>query len=1451
MVAADAVAGSGIPSVILILDKAAHGTGVRVLCIIVIRTRTEGMCNRLECLAEGTVCRAVVECSHGIGASACNVAVCINSSPLSHKVTGSGCCGRRTYKAGNVCLGEGITVVGVDLNNLDLVTVGILEGDVIQELLVIYCIVGEVRGGELDLCGVSICIQTLRTGIAYVVNEAVPLIDVLFKGDLDGGITCIECRAKQVKAVNGVVVAKRGSICGPLSLSAYQRGNLEGDLIPVLVCKNVAQSCIVQRDGNGVCAGDACISGDVSLQRSVLRESQLQNGSDDCGSGDTVVDHLVVTKVYLINYTGSGGNTLNGYALAVVLLGCDIELSLVGCMTGDSGNLCIHSAIGQPACKLVGVLVVSSLVGCRHCGSCTVLVFFGGFNAFNNEGQGCPVICNVGCLAADCGQLKAKALPALEGQVSLVCVACIQRGNLAVSKFLGDQVAQHVEYDGVGSYVLGIYGGVGCICNCCGQLALIQVAFGIHPALEGIDVSHGAVLGGQLAVVGGNLAVCEDAAVKQSAVLVHEGDGVLVCYVLGVNNGIGGGHCSQLVAISVNPDQIVAVLLQTGYVGREQRAAGQEALKQHLVAIHIGHGVQTEYVYNNLNLAGKCARGDVIGKYDGSAVSGEADVCKQILEPCTGIIGGIECPAEFTVALIGIGQLCILELCGDSVVQRVDQLVNVAVCGLSLGGIRDTVLVVGKDLNHALNDCLCALGADVQLSCNASNCLIHASAANKCVSILELGQRCQILIGNCLDQVVDRLDGDRRFLAGNRLGNLIDQDIAVLLHQINNGTDLSSLINDGLLVNAVDLYSVKQEVEYVVELLVGQQVKQAEQLANGCAFAKTLDNDLLGLIRNACVVECFLHSRGEYGGNGDLNVQVAILLRNKIYGSGNCLGTLADQLQVTLERDLQIKAVILLAISTQCNAVGCQHAVVTQIFQGGQTHALGQHSLLDAVNRDQLAVVACLHVSHQVDQLRCAVALNTEHLVAIDVHGVGLAAVHVHCSGLQECQDGFLICALRTAAANVTQNVTDDLVVVLGVYVDIQSGNAVLVYHFILAVVEGHAVYVGNDLLNDINGFALDLDISLGHQHVIKAPGYVLTCADRINCGLLDQLLVGILLLCNLLAVQYPAYGVNGGHVVGVLSLVLLLALLVLNGFLQIFNRSTVLYGVHDVVDAAEILFNNLAAGQNVGPGLLNSLLIVLCGPGLVAVSIHDLVPTDKGVGEVCIGCLIRDDACIGSGCTQLKGSYRGAVAGYKGNRVAILNGIKLGCGEHSHVASRALHSHDDGTPAYKGVAEMRVVSLDGGLTLIRGRFTVLVDFLGDHVFADHPLDGEFLCEHVVDHRIQVVQRFVFLTLGAIATKHAVRGLLKACIAVILFLYVVLHLFSSVGIVLDTVVLLKHTHQETEITACQRGQVRALCSERGNGDYRGQHCQTQHGNQCSATKFCDLLHWFFLRKNEF
>ena len=460
----------------------------------------------------------------------------------------------------------------------------------------------------------------------------------------------------------------------------------------------------------------------------------------------------------------------------------------------------------------------------------------------------------------------------------------------------------------------------------------------------------------------------------------------------------------------------------------------------------------------------------------------------------------------------------------------------------------------------------------------------------------------------------------------------------------------------------------------------------------------------------------------------------------------------------------------------------------------------------------------------------------------------------MQCGGLQEGNDCFLIHACCAAASYVTQHVSQDFVVVVGGHVDVQSCHAVCVGHLVLTVVHGHTVDVLYDLFHDVHGLTVNGDVLFGHEYVIHIPGNVLACAHGSNRGLLDQLHKRVLLRCNDVAVQLPGYGVGRLNVnlasLLSLSLVLLDLLLMLYGVHQVIYGSTVLHSVHDVVDAAEVVLNDLTAGQNVLPALLDLGSVVHSRPGLVVGACTLNAPiAGKGVGIVLVVSLYRTQGvCECLDLTLiLKLENAVAAAGHKGygngtGSRDLLNGIE------SNISSICLCGHNDGRPPLERVL------IIGGLIVER------CDIAGEHggfairyfrnldngILIDLPSDREGILENVIDDVVHAAQRIVA---SGILTHKVVCRFLKAFVAFVLFLNVVLHLFSSILVILDLFILLEQIHQEVKIASCKirRKSGNSRCSERGNIDYRDQHRKTQQCNENSATHFCGLLHWSFLQ----
>ena len=1473
--------------------------------------------------------------------------------PLAYVVTAlNGIC--KCCKGGNLGCIQGLTEIGVDGHGLDQVAVQIVEVYSIQILLVVDCVVGEVVGGEyqalIALGNNGLLDRTVRT---YVVNVAVELGHIILERNSDGSLAAVELRADQVKAIY-VVVSVEVLGGGPFCLFTDHVRDLEEDLVSGCVCLDVEQCSVVEYDLNGVCACavacNDCLQSNVTVHLGKLK-NDIENG---CGSGPTVA----VLDVFANGH--DEGAAVQGYTALGVKVRLFGVFCKVICMSNCLCKCCAVCCI--PALEGVRVGQIHLLGGCCGSGGQLAVLNFNGSDqrVACEESDGCIQISLVGCVSGcgnDCG------IPALEGQDIGNCLnpSSLGSGSFTVRNF---NLVCLISYDK--GNVSGVFCYVSSVTGNCGQLKAVAC-----PTLEVQGIKQVQILCQR-----GDLAVCEGLGVDLAEHV--EGNGELVSNLLDRDYGIGCGHGGQHVTVLIHSYQLVALTLQIRIVRSKLCAVRQEALED-LIALFVHELNRVQVCKGNAegNVGGDVTGGNVIAKRHTSAESSNGYLVQYVLDPCTGVIGLAECKAEYAVALVGIGQLGILELFGDLVVDQVDGVADGVKRLLCLCGIGDSVLVVGKRLNHAHYDILCAGGADVQSVCNALDSCVQTCAANQSVCILELGQSCKILKVNKLGQFVYLLDGEGSLSTLDRFGSLVDQNICIILEQIHNGTGLTDsvvessdcthraivclfslsrlgnavleirkhfyhalydclcaigadadrichagscslqasaanqsicilelrhssqivvadradqivdrlggnavdrigqlfhqkvtvlleevkcgvrplhLVQDRKLVSIQRIKTVKYIFHDVDKLLIIQLIQQSQQLANRCAFTKACNDDLLGLVRNACVVECLSHNLGQRTGNSDLYVQVAAGRDGIINYLNKSLGSVADQIKITLEGNVELNVKILLAVSTQRDVVSADHTVIFHISDVVGRDQVGQQRVLDAGGGNDLTVVACLHGVEQLDKLACTVAVNAEHLVAVDVDGVGLTVVHVQRGGLQEGNNCFLIYAGRTAASYVTQHVSQDLVVVTGGHVDVQSCHAVYVGHLVLTVVHGHAVDVSNDLFHDIHGLTVHGDVLFGHEHVIHLPGYVLACAHGSNRGLLDHLLIRVLLRCNDVAVQLPGYGISRLNVFFAsllsLSLVLLDLLLMLYGVHQVVYRSTVLHSVHDVVDAAEVVLNDLTAGQNVLPALLDLCSVEHCGPDLgVSACTLNAPVAGKGVGIVLVVCLYGTQSVCKRLDLALILELENAVtaAGHEGygngtGSLDLLNGIE------SNIGSVCLCGHDDGRPTLERVL------IIGGLVAERfditgehGGFAVrYVGNLDRSFLIDLPGNGEGILENVIDDVVHAAQRIVA---SGILTDQIVCGFLKTLVAFVLFLDVVLHLVSSILVILDLVILLEQIHQEAEIASCEirRKSGNSRCSERGNVDYRDQQCKAKHCNKNSATHFCGLLHWSFLQ----
>ena len=1245
-----------------------YGTSLPVVIVVVLVGGAVIVCFLDLCLIEVIILSLGCELRNGIHVSgavlplAYEVAVCISI------------CNRS--KRRNVCSRQGLTKVSVNGNGLDQAAIQTVEVYGVQILLVVDRVVREVSGGEGQSRALGNDGLLCNAVLTNEVNVCVELSGVICERNGNGCLTGGKCGTDQIEAVNSIVVVEV-CICRPLEFFTNNGGDCEGDLACSCVCLDVEQRCVIQQNGDCV-AGAACAN--CNLQCNVrIQCSQIKDHcGNDVGSGPTVANLLVNTKLHFEGAAVQGNVT-------VCTKVCNSGVCCI--VIGVCGYLIQCGAVFLvPALEGIAVHKIHLLSGSLGCFGNSVVLHLSGSNQLVacKEVYGCPQISLIGCVSGcgnDCG------VPALEGQNVSNCLdpSVFYSGNGAVRNLNGVRLVCYNKGD-----VSGVVCYVGSVTGNNGQLRAKAL-----PALEVQGIEDV-----QVSVQRRNGAVCEGLGI-QSAEHV-EGNGVLIDHLLNGHDGISSGHSQQYVAVCVLCNQRVALGLEIGVVRSELCAVRQEALKYHVaLLIYEGNGVQVHNGYAEEYIGGHVTAGNVVAQSDGLTVSDDDYLVKNVLEPCGGVVSNVEAEAEFAVTLVGVGQLSILELLGDQVEYQIDRTVGQVECSLCLSGLGNSVLELSKCADHAYNDRLCTSGADVELVCNASGCCCEKLAANQCVCILELGHSCQVAVSNSLGQVVDRFKGKGCFLAVYGLRNNVDQDLTELLEQSQSRTDLLELSNERLFLR-IGYGNVVQEVlHHVCALLIGQQVKQRQQLTNGCGLAKTCNDGLLGLIGNACMVESLGQSLGECAGDQNVHAYVTVQTLCKVVcivcdinGLEQSLCSVANQCNVATKSNVELDLAVSLTLSAQNHIIGSQNAVIANVCYVGGGDGIGQQSLLQTFYGDQLAVVAGLNRIHKSCKLGNAVALDLDNLVAVYGYVGYLTVVDLGSTCLDERGDRALVCALRVAASDIAKNVSQNLLVVACVNVYVQSSYAVRVNQLVLAVVHGQTVYVSDNLLQDVNGGTLDYDFvsTHGYDHVGVVPLYVLT-GNRSALVRGDQLLVAKLLLVNCYAIDLPDNRTGRRNVIGIFFLLLLLFLLVLDGFLDLVKGCTVLNGVNNGVDVTDVL----VVYQNVLD--------------------HD---------------------------------------------------VKL-----------------------------------------------------------------FLC--------------VVLVLCA---ENLVCGLFKRFVAFILFIDVILQLlFHSVLVfhVLDAIVLVDQVNERTHILACKRGQERVVCSERGNSDYRNEHCQNQQCDQYSATKFCGLLHWFFLQ----
>ena len=405
-----------------------------------------------------------------------------------------------------------------------------------------------------------------------------------------------------------------------------------------------------------------------------------------------------------------------------------------------------------------------------------------------------------------------------------------------------------------------------------------------------------------------------------------------MCGILCIYRNILTGHGGNHFTVFIYPSKISIFNSCILTVECNFRTVRQEAFKNHIaLCIHISDGVQVRKGYGEGNVRGDVTSGNVVTQRKASAVRGNGYVIQNALEPCTGVISGAESKAELAVTLVGIGQLSILELFRDEVIDQIDCAVSVIVSLLCLSRIGNSVLEIGKCLNHARNDLLCTNGADVQLACNTCSSLVKQLVANQSICILDLSQSRQLIVADHLGQVINRLYSNGSVFAVDRFGSLFNQDISILLKQLKCRTCSFDLLQNRSFLLVHSIYVIEQILNNRDKLVILKQVKQLKQLANCCTFAHACNNGLLGAVRNVCIIECLCQHLSEYAGNENLNVQITVSSSGIADCCLNSLCGRADQLQVTLQSYAELKAVILLALCTQNDVIGCQNAVIANV----------------------------------------------------------------------------------------------------------------------------------------------------------------------------------------------------------------------------------------------------------------------------------------------------------------------------------------------------------------------------------------------------------------------------------------------------------------------------------------------------------------------------------------
>ena len=681
-------------------------------------------------------------------------------------------------ECGNVTCGQGLTEVGVNRKGLEQIAVHIIEVYGVQILLVVYCIVGEVIGGEYQRTCILGDNGLLNDAVlAYVVNVAVELSRIILERNGDGSLTAVKCGTNDVKAVNCRIVIEAYR-SGPLGLFTDHARDCEGDIVSGCIRLDVVQCLVIKKHGHGVSTIAVACCNNLKSYLAVQSSKIKDNCRDKVGNSPTVaVEHVAAQREYVC-----GGAFLTGNVAAFTKVRLCAVLCIIICVSsclGHSSTVCC-----VPACKGVGVIQIHALCGsCGSCGHGVVLDFNrANENALCIEVDRCIQLSLVGGVSG-CG--NDCFIPTLEGQNVCNCFdpGSLGCGSCTVRYFDGVCLIGNDE-----GYVSGVLCYVGSVTGNCRQLKAVAC-----PTLEVQGIEEV-----QIFIQRRNSTVCEGLGVESTEHV--KGDRVLIYNLLDSDYAVRCGHGGLYVTVLIHSYQRIANALELGVVRSKLCAVRQEAFKNRVALfIYELNGVQISKGNAEENIGCDVTGGNVIAQGHGSAVSGDGDLIQHVLEPCTGVIGYVKCKAEGTVALVGIGQFCILQPCGNLVVEIVNQTGCGIVYLLCLCRLGNSVLVISKLFNHALYDCLRLGLADAELVCNTCSCCIKLCAANECVCILELGQSNQIVVSYKLGKLIYKLNSKGSVFALNCAGSLVNQNIGIVAKQVQNGTGLTdsvvSLIN--------------------------------------------------------------------------------------------------------------------------------------------------------------------------------------------------------------------------------------------------------------------------------------------------------------------------------------------------------------------------------------------------------------------------------------------------------------------------------------------------------------------------------------------------------------------------------------------------------------------------------------------------------------------------------